>query len=102
MREKIDVSCEDDRGNTCIIFADSDLSISGMMEDPENKEGDRISYEYYFRAPAADMLEQTLRKEYGEERDLGDILTEEFDFACGIGELHFFCERRGIPHSYDW
>ena len=100
MREKIDATYEDDKGNTCTINADSDLSMSGEMEDPENK--GKINYEYYFNVPAAGMLEEILRKEYGVERMIGDILAEEFDFAYGFGELHFYCERRGIPHSYDW
>ncbi len=100
MREKIDMSVEDDLGNECEVYADGHLRISGVQKDPET--GGKTTYEYYFDEAAASSLEEILIKEFGEEKPIGEILTDEFDFCDGIGTLHFYCERRRIPHTFEW
>lgn len=100
MEEKYNTVYEDDRGNSFSVSSDSGLSIDGELEDPEY-EG-KIAYWYLFKKKAAELLEETLFSEFGNDRVFSDILAEEFDYSYGLGELHFYCEKRGIPHSYNW
>ncbi len=103
MREKIDYSSVDDLGNEWVVYADDHLRICGLQEDPESEEENgKTSYEYYFDADAANKLEEYLIKEFGEERSIEDILDNEFDYCYGLGTLHFYCERRKIPHTFEW
>ncbi len=102
MREKFDYSSVDDLGNEWAVYAGDHLRISGLQKDPESEEDGKISYEYYFDADAANKLEESLIKDFGEERSIEDILDNEFDFCDGLGTLHFYCERRRIPHTFEW
>ncbi len=100
MKETIDLSASDDLGNEWTIYGDGHLRISGVQEDAETD--GKTSYEYYFNEKAASRLEEILIEEFGEEKPIEEILTDEFDFSEGIGTLHFYCERRRIPHTFEW